>query len=155
MEEWRTIPGYPHYDASNLGRIRNNNTGRIRKQRLHRTGYIYINLNLNGVKKSYSVHRLVAAAFLGQCPAGCQVDHIDHNPRNNTLSNLRYVTSELNRAYRRRTGPHKGSKRLSVRNKLCLVRDVATGMTVYAAAQKYNVSHHVARHTWNLTKEAA
>ena len=50
------------------------------------------------VRKKKYVHVVVAEAFIGECPMGHQVDHIDGNPSNNDASNLEYVSkSENNR----------------------------------------------------------
>jgi hypothetical protein len=78
-EEWRDIPGYVHrYRASSLGRIKRVQTGRILKPSLSR-GYPYVQLYSGTVAsaKVRRVHQLVALAFLGQCPRGHEVNHID------------------------------------------------------------------------------
>ena len=43
-----------------------------------------------------SVHRLVLGTFCPPAQEGLTVDHIDHNTRNNNLSNLRWLTFKDN-----------------------------------------------------------
>ena len=43
--------------------------------------------------KCYRVHNLVAVIFLGPIPEGHTVNHIDHNPLNNSKENLEYATA--------------------------------------------------------------
>lgn len=60
------------------------------------TGHQTVALTVNGKSKSVAVHILVARAFLGQRPEGFHIDHIDRDPSNNRLSNLRYATQSEN-----------------------------------------------------------
>lgn len=53
--------------------------------------------------KTHAVHRVIWQMFNGEIPDGMQIDHIDGNPLNNKIENLRLATSKqnsLNRAYK-------------------------------------------------------
>lgn len=54
---------------------------------------------ING--KSQYVHRLMWEAAYGPIPKSFVIDHIDHNPENNRLSNLRLVSRSDNSTNRR------------------------------------------------------
>jgi hypothetical protein len=45
-----------------------------------------------GKSKRVMIHRIVAECWLGDCPTGFEVDHIDRNSHNNDFRNLRYVS---------------------------------------------------------------
>ena len=98
MEKWKTIPEFPKYEASTLGRVRNKKTSLIRKMRVTRHGYCAVTLNGDSKRQTVRIHQLVAIAWLGHVRSGMKVvvDHIDNNPLNNAVSNLQLVTTREN-----------------------------------------------------------
>jgi hypothetical protein len=57
------------------------------------------------------VHRLVAAAFIGEPPPGKEVNHINAVRSDNRASNLEYVTRSQNMAHKRVTGTQQDGER--------------------------------------------
>lgn len=97
------------YQASNLGNIRSidrtytdkngitqHYKGRTLKAYENEKGYLQIRLSKCGVQSTKYVHKLVAQAFLGECPEGYEVDHINRDNTDNRVENLRYVTHPEN-----------------------------------------------------------
>jgi len=97
-EEFLPIDGYDNYLVSNFGNVKNSKTNRIMKQKNNRQGYKQINLCKKGKVKMFSVHRLVALAFLENPDNKQKVDHIDNNPANNNIKNLRWCSQKDNLA---------------------------------------------------------
>lgn len=101
-EEWRPVVGYEGlYEVSNLGRVhglprKNVPNGHMMRAARNSRGYYTLSLSVEGVKRSHTLHSLVAAAFLGPRPDGLDVLHGDGNPANNAASNLRYGTVSEN-----------------------------------------------------------
>lgn len=88
------------YDISTLGRIRNNKTNHIIKPDKEEKGYRRLSIKVNGKKKHYAVHRLVAIAFIPNPNNLPQVDHIDGDNTNNKVSNLRWCSNKQNAQWR-------------------------------------------------------
>ena len=121
-EEWRDIPNAPGYQVSNLGRVKSlakdvgytqPKTGkrysRMTDEKIlvggrHSGGYHLVNFPVHGSYTSLYVHRLVAEAFLGA--SLLHVNHKDGNKKNNSLTNLEYVTRQENEAHAWKTGLH-------------------------------------------------
>lgn len=105
-EIWKDIPGFEGYQISNFGRIKSldrviirkdnctqSKKGKVLKSWQDNLGYLKIDLRQ---KRTCLVHRLVMLTFVGECPKGKEVDHINTNRQDNRLQNLRYVTHKEN-----------------------------------------------------------
>jgi hypothetical protein len=95
-EEFKIIEGFETYSISNLGIVKNNLTNRILKQTINSAGYYKVNLFNDRKSYPHNIHRLVAKAFIPNPENKQQVDHIDNNPLNNNINNLRWVTNQQN-----------------------------------------------------------
>lgn len=118
-EEWRDIPGYEgYYQVSNLGRVRSLDRvvtrsgfdkrlkGKILLGRVVDYGRIIVSLSKGGVVRRRKVHSLVMEAFVGPYPDGLEIRHLDGDPSNNCIDNLRYGTSKENARDKLRHGTY-------------------------------------------------
>lgn len=119
-EVWRDIKDYEGlYQVSNLGDVRSlnyNQTGEIKVLKQgNAKGYKRVGLFKNGKTKQYSVHRLVALAFISNPDDLPMVNHKDEDKTNNNVNNLEWCTHEYNMSYGTRneriSKKHKGKHR--------------------------------------------
>ena len=95
MEEiWKDIKGLNNYFVSNLGRVKFGDF--IKSQNKTKTGYLRVYIGVNGKRKIFRVHRLVAEAFIPNPENKPCVDHINCVRDDNRLCNLRWVTHKEN-----------------------------------------------------------
>ena len=121
-EEWRAIKGYEGiYEVSSDGRVRSvdrvifqgdkprNIKGITMTGWNNGNGYLVVTLMKKGKRKNHYVHRLVAEHFIKNPNNLPEVNHIDYNKSNNTLSNLEWVTSRENKLHSKvhMSVPHK------------------------------------------------
>ena len=115
VEIYKDIRGFEgRYQVSNLGNVKslerkiwshlNGGTDVVFKEKILKPsinpgGYKIIGLSKNNKSKSFSIHRLVAVAFLNFIPDGymLHVDHIDGDTLNNRCDNLQELTASHHR----------------------------------------------------------
>lgn len=133
-EVWRPIPLNLRYEASSLGRIRRSAValsskgarhGRILSQRPTKKGYMTVVIyDGHGKSRIVKTHILVASAFLGPCPKGYEVNHIDLNKANNAKTNLEYVTHSRNCQHALEKGVIWGTRGSKVANSVLTEKDI-------------------------------
>ena len=97
MEEWRIVDINPDYQVSNTGLVRSIKFNRVKVLRPQiRNRYWYISLCKNGIHHSYSIHRIVASAFIPNPDGKNDVDHINRIKTDNRVENLRWATRSEN-----------------------------------------------------------
>lgn len=104
--ELKVIPGVIGYSASSCGQIISSH--RLQpfalKQGRHTMGYRSVNLKVENGYRTFLVHRLVMAAWVGPCPKGLVINHINGDKTDNRLENLEYCTRSQNMQHSYRTG---------------------------------------------------
>lgn len=103
--EYRDVPGFEMYRVGNNGTVWRGE--RRLKERYDKDGYVAVALSRNGVVTYRRAHILVLAAFVGQALPGHVVRHLDGNPANNCLTNLRYGTRQENEADKKKHGTYR------------------------------------------------
>lgn len=105
LEHWKPVVGFEGlYEISCVGTVRrpldmaSKRAGRVKKPEPASAGYPYVHLfrGSGKARTCVGVHRLVAAAFIGPCPEGMEVNHKDADKKNPRASNLEYLTHQQN-----------------------------------------------------------
>lgn len=99
-EIWKDVIGYENnYQVSNLGRIKSKTTRRIISTCDNKSGYLYVDLYKNNIRKRIYVHKLVAEHFIDNPENKECVNHKDKNRKNNIVDNLEWCTYKENNDY--------------------------------------------------------
>ena len=116
-EIWKDIAGYEgKYQVSNLGRVKSLWKHKLMCPRANNQGYYQIYLYSDSkTRKMYSVHRLVAQAFIENPDNLPIVNHKDENPSNNCVTNLEWCSHKYNVCYG--NGLSKAMETRSLRNR--------------------------------------
>jgi hypothetical protein len=115
---WKPILGFEgYYEISNNGLVKRAKgktiykDGRIAffsetilKPSINKKGYLSVYLSKNSKKHTLTIHRIVAIAFIENINNKPQVNHIDGDKKNNSVSNLEWCTNEENRVHAVKNG---------------------------------------------------
>lgn len=110
-EVWKVIPSFERYEISSVGRIKSirykgTNVSKLLTPALGADGYFKISLyNEDNLRKTLRINRLVLSAFKGD-KNGFQAAHLNGNPIDNRLSNLKWTTSLENHGHKKDHGTH-------------------------------------------------
>lgn len=91
MEEWSNVLGFLGYSVSNMGRVRNESTGRILTVLRNGDGTCYVGLTKGRKQLRRSLALLVATAFVPKVSGRVEFDrplHLDGDQTNNRADNL-------------------------------------------------------------------
>lgn len=115
MENWRFIEANSDYMISDHGRILSfkGKSKLIISSTITSKGYEHVAIRQKGIYVGYSVHRLVATAFIPNPKRLPQVNHLDGNKLNNHVANLEWCDAYDNIMHAIRTGLRPSSPALS------------------------------------------
>ena len=99
-EVWKDIQGYGIYEVSNLGNVRNKITNKQLYYSNSNSGYLRVGLFKEHKRTMYSIHRLVAEAFIDNPNNLPCVNHKDCDKKNNKVDNLEWCTYKENNSYK-------------------------------------------------------
>lgn len=110
----KPIINYESYLVYENGDVKNLNTNKMLRGSISENGYRYYRLSLNGEKKMFYAHRLVAEHFLENPNNLPVVNHKDGNKLNNEVFNLEWVSYSDNAQHAHVAGLVKQSNQVPV-----------------------------------------
>lgn len=88
---------FSNYEMYENGRIYSKFYHRFFKGTPQNNGYLQVKMMCkDGVRRPFSIHRVVWFYYKGEIPQDKQVNHIDEDKTNNTISNLNLMTPQEN-----------------------------------------------------------
>ena len=90
------VKDFEDYTIDETGNVFSIRKNKYLKQTINRNGYCKVTLQKDKYKKTFSVHRLVAQAYLKNYSNTLQVNHINGIKTDNRVENLEMVTAKEN-----------------------------------------------------------
>lgn len=139
MLKIKDIKEFKDYTIDTEGNVYSKRKHKYLKQTINKYGYCKVTLQKEKYKKMYSIHRLVAEAFIPNYNKLPQVNHIDGNKQNNHVTNLEWCTAKHNMNEAVRTGLFDNCKKMqkenAVKNNLNKYHILANEVTKKKVAQ--------------------
>lgn len=138
IERWKYNPHFELW-VSNMGHIRNRDKKDI-APKVKNDGYLAVKV-YGSLNRYMSLHRVVMLTWKPTPEAEkLTVDHLDHNKRNNALSNLEWVTRSENESRARRDFLTEDKKKKEVvKEKKKKVIKTILGITVYSNNEQHKL----------------
>lgn len=94
---WKPVVGFEgYYAVSNTGEVMSLRKNRRLRQRIDRYGYPKVAFSVHGKSFYFTVHRLVATAFIPNPEQKKTVNHINEDKTDNRAENLEWLTTREN-----------------------------------------------------------
>ena len=123
-----------------------------------RHGHLWVTLYRNGGRQGKAVHTVVLESFVGLCPPGLECRHLDNNPANNALTNVRWDTREANQGDRvlagtAPRGSNNGNAKLDEAKVLDMRDRFQRGANMITLLQEYGIQRQtfiriIKKRTW-------
>lgn len=138
------------YQVSDLGNIRRTREMRhgtlpawgLIRCRPNNHGYLMFNTTLDGRPLNVALHRIVMETFVGPCPEGLQVAHLNGRRDDPRLTNLAYVTAAENNNHKLAHGTtQRGEQNPAAKITADDVRDIRASKAPYPVlSAKYGLT---------------
>ena len=142
--------GYNYY-ATKDGEIYSSKNKKFISKRIGPNGYYLVNLSIDGKCKTFSLHRLIANAFIDNRDGLPVVNHLDGNKLNNKASNLEWTTYGGNLKHAREMGLLKPARGIKTKHGRFLPEDIRD-IRMLLETKKYSW-RDIAK-MYNVTKSA-
>lgn len=166
MEIWKNVVGYEDcYEVSNFGQVKSKDhvvpckggtrlvKGKLKKLFTNKTGYLITTLSKENKLATFTVHQLVAQAFIPNFQKGTELNHIDGDKTNNHATNLEVSNPSHNQIHAVVTG-------LSPKQGVSQYRNVSyvknpRAVSKWAASIRHNGNSSYGWKTFKTEEEAA